>query len=61
MADAVPLGEQPVPVSALRYEQGRHLVVTEFPSYPMAEAYFRWLASGDAHEAFGTWADGKGL
>ena len=35
------------------------MIELRFPSAEMAAAYLAWLHSGEAHDAFGLWYDGK--
>jgi hypothetical protein len=56
-----PLHAQEPPASALRYHGGRYALVLEMPSWAMAKAYFDWVTSGEAHDAFGLWAGRQDL
>jgi hypothetical protein len=55
------LGLQPRPSAVEGPWPERRIVLSGFASREMHEAYLRWLNSGAAHEAFGTWADERGL
>jgi hypothetical protein len=55
--DEPPLGGQRRP----RVSAGTLLVALRFDTGNMQAAYILWLNSGAAHEAFGRWADEKGL
>jgi len=62
-----PLGEQDRPVVAhadgtvIDGHYVRQIILAGFESRAMHKAYERWLDSGDAHAAFGDWADTQGF
>lgn len=60
-----PLGDQERPSvvsEGPNWQAGgaREILLSGFASREMHKAYVAWLESGDAHEAFGKWADEKG-
>ena len=59
-----PLGEQASPYvvpARLGYSGAREILLSGFESREMYKAYVTWLESGEAHVAFGDWADEKGM
>ena len=59
-----PLGEQKRPVVTSAYAKpggAREILLGGFESREMHKAYEAWIESGEAHAAFGTWADEQGI